>query len=87
MMTRAMRNSVKLPRALVSCTMAIVTVGEKDTTTVDTSALTARACGTVMAARKGRSGLSANERPEDDHERHPAHPRAQGRHLDAPPGG
>ena len=45
MMTSAIRNSVNGPRAAVSWTMAMVTVGEKDTTTVEISALTASACG------------------------------------------
>ncbi|CAM3435364.1 hypothetical protein COSO111634_15650 [Corallococcus soli] len=60
MMTSAIRNSVNDPFADVSCTMAMVTVGENDTTTVDISALTASACGTVMGWRNGSRGLSAN---------------------------
>jgi len=46
-------------------TMAIVTVGEKDTTTVATRALVASACGTVMGERKGSTGLRAKRAAKD----------------------
>ena len=59
MITNAIRNSVSGPLARVSWTMAMVTVGEKETITVASSAAIAAACGQPTSARNGNTGRRA----------------------------